>query len=195
MGENGAGKSTFIKVITGVHAPDEGEIILKGEKVTFANPREAYAHSIAAIYQHSTAYPHLTVAENIFVGHYNLGLNDWPAMYAETRTLLESLGSSIDPRAEIGMLTVAEQQIVEIAKAISQKAEILIMDEPTAALSEKSASSFIKSQTGCAIRERPSSLFPTVLRTCTVWQPGLRFSGIPSISAPTMFRGCPRISW
>ena len=140
MGENGAGKSTFIKVITGVHAPDEGEIILKGEKVTFANPREAYAHSIAAIYQHSTAYPHLTVAENIFVGHYKknrLGLNDWPAMYAETRTLLESLGSSIDPRAEIGMLTVAEQQIVEIAKAISQKAEILIMDEPTAALSEK----------------------------------------------------------
>ncbi len=140
MGENGAGKSTFIKVITGVHAPDEGEIILKGEKVTFANPREAYAHSIAAIYQHSTAYPHLTVAENIFVGHYKknrLGLNDWPAMYAETRTLLKSLGSSIDPRAEIGMLTVAEQQIVEIAKAISQKAEILIMDEPTAALSEK----------------------------------------------------------
>ena len=140
IGENGAGKSTFIKVITGVHAPDEGEIILKGEKVTFANPREAYAHSIAAIYQHSTAYPHLTVAENIFVGHYKknrLGLNDWPAMYAETRTLLESLGSSIDPRAEIGMLTVAEQQIVEIAKAISQKAEILIMDEPTAALSEK----------------------------------------------------------
>ena len=137
MGENGAGKSTFIKVITGVHAPDEGEIILKGEKVTFANPREAYAHSIAAIYQHSTAYPHLTVAENIFVGHYKknrLGLNDWPAMYAETRTLLESLGSSIDPRAEIGMLTVAEQQIVEIAKAISQKAEILIMDEPTANL-------------------------------------------------------------
>ena len=115
MGENGAGKSTFIKVITGVHAPDEGEIILKGEKVTFANPREAYAHSIAAVYQHSTAYPHLTVAENIFVGHYKknrLGLNDWPAMYAETRTLLESLGSSIDPRAEIGMLTVAEQQIV-----------------------------------------------------------------------------------
>lgn len=140
MGENGAGKSTFIKVITGVHAPDEGEILLKGKSVRFSNPREAYANSIAAIYQHSTAYPHLTVAENIFVGHYKknrLGLIDWPAMYKETTALLASLGSSIDPRAEIGTLTVAEQQIVEIAKAISQKAEILIMDEPTAALSDK----------------------------------------------------------
>ena len=139
MGENGAGKSTFIKVITGVHEPDEGQIFLKGEEVRFTNPREASAKSIAAIYQHSTAYPQLVVAENIFVGRYlkkGLAL-DWPAMYRESKRLLEDLGSNIDPRAEMGSLTVAEQQVVEIAKAISANAEILIMDEPTAALSER----------------------------------------------------------
>lgn len=140
MGENGAGKSTFIKVITGVHIPDSGSILLKGKKVHFENPLDAYKESIVAIYQHSTAYPHLTVTENIFVGHYKRkksGLIDWPSMNREAAELLTSLGSNIDPYAEIGTLTVAEQQVVEIAKAISARAEILIMDEPTAALSER----------------------------------------------------------
>lgn len=139
MGENGAGKSTFIKIITGVHSPNEGSIILKGEEVKFSNPLEAAEKSIAAIYQHSTAYPHLTVAENIFISHFKKkGLFlDWKSMYKETTEILKDLGSTIDPQAEMGSLTVAEQQIVEIAKAISANAEILIMDEPTAALSER----------------------------------------------------------
>ncbi len=139
MGENGAGKSTFIKIITGVHIPEEGHIFLNGEEVFFSNPLDASAKSIAAIYQHSTAYPHLTVAENIFISHYEkkgMFLN-WPTMYEKAEKLLRDLGSEIDPREEIGSLTVAEQQVVEIAKAISANAEILIMDEPTAALSER----------------------------------------------------------
>jgi rhamnose transport system ATP-binding protein len=140
MGENGAGKSTFIKVITGIHKPDSGSILLKGKEVYFEGPLDAYKKSIVAIYQHSTAYPHLTVIENIFVGHYKRkrsGVIDWPAMAKEAAELLTSLSSNIDPYAEIGTLTVAEQQVVEIAKAISAKTEILIMDEPTAALSER----------------------------------------------------------
>lgn len=139
MGENGAGKSTFIKIITGVHMPNEGSILLKGREVHFSNPLEAAAKSIVAIYQHSTAYPHLTVAENIFISHFRKkgGFLDWKYMYRETERILKELGSTIDPQTEMGSLTVAEQQIVEIAKAISANAEILIMDEPTAALSER----------------------------------------------------------
>ena len=146
MGENGAGKSTFIKVITGVHEPDAGKIILKGQEVQFHSPLDAAAKSIVAIYQHSTAYPHLTVAENIFISRYKkkgIFLN-WPKMYDEAEKLLRDLGSNIDPRNEMGALTVAEQQVVEIAKAISANAEILIMDEPTAALSERECEQLYK---------------------------------------------------
>lgn len=141
MGENGAGKSTFIKVITGVHQPEEGEIFLNGEKVVFKNPKEAQNHSIAAIYQHGTCYPHLSVTENIFMGHEALKkgshLINWSAMHKQAKELLEGLGSNIDPHTNMGDLTVAERQIVEIAKAISTKAKIIIMDEPTAALSNR----------------------------------------------------------
>lgn len=140
MGENGAGKSTFIKVITGVHIPEEGEIYLKGEKVTFKNPKDAQQCSIAAIYQHGTTYPYLSVTENIFMGHEKLTklhTIDWKCMHKEAKELLEHIGSDIDPHANMGDLTVAQQQVVEIAKAISTQAEIIIMDEPTAALSKR----------------------------------------------------------
>lgn len=140
MGENGAGKSTFIKVITGVHTPEEGEIFLKGEKVVFKDPGDAQDHSIAAIYQHGTTYQHLSVTENIYMGHEKLTkfkTIDWAQMHKNAKKLLERLGSNIDPRSEMANLTVAEQQVVEIAKAISTNAEIIIMDEPTAALSKR----------------------------------------------------------
>ncbi len=141
MGENGAGKSTFIKVITGVHKPDGGEIFLNGKKVEFESPKQAQEKSIAAIYQHGTNYPYLTVTENIFVGHELLkapgGILDWGKMHAEAGRLLKELGSSISPKSLMNNLTVAEQQMVEIAKAISTDAKILIMDEPTAALSKR----------------------------------------------------------
>ncbi|MGM0922972.1 MAG: sugar ABC transporter ATP-binding protein [Bacillota bacterium] len=148
MGENGAGKSTFIKVITGVHAPDKGEIYLNGEKVEFKNPNEVKARGIAAIYQHVTNYPDLSVSENIFMGHEKVtkGLKRlrWKEMHAEAKRLLQSLGSDIDPKTEMGALSVAQQQIVEIAKAISTNARIIIMDEPTAALTARESEELYK---------------------------------------------------
>ena len=140
MGENGAGKSTFIKVLTGVHQPEGGEIILDGKEVRMTDPLVAAKHGIAAIYQHLAAYPDLTVAENIFMGHEKLSKAKsirWKQTNAEAKRLLASLGSDISPTERMGMLSVAQQQLVEIAKALSQDMRILIMDEPTAALSRR----------------------------------------------------------
>ncbi len=139
MGENGAGKSTFIKVIMGVHQAEEGEMLLNGQPVHFKSTRDAQKAGIAAIYQHVTAYPHLTVAENIFTGHLKLrrGVVQWKAMYEEADRLLEELNADFDSRALMGSLSVAQQQMVEIAKALSVNARIIIMDEPTAALTKR----------------------------------------------------------
>ncbi len=141
MGENGAGKSTFIKVITGVHQPDPGgEMFLAGAPVHFSTPKEATQAGIAAIYQHVTCYPDLSVAENIFIGHEEVdktGRILWNKMYKRASEYLQRLGTQIDSHAVMGTLSVAQQQIVEIAKAISTDARILIMDEPTAALTKR----------------------------------------------------------
>ncbi len=137
MGENGAGKSTFIKVITGVNIPEEGEIFLNGEKIVFTKPLDATKKGIAAIYQHVTSYPELTVTENIFIGHEVTGKGgklNWKYMHNRTKELLLLVGSDIEPTTEMGSLSVAQQQMVEIAKALSLDANIIIMDEPTAAL-------------------------------------------------------------
>ena len=136
MGENGAGKSTFIKVITGVHKAEEGEMYLFGEKVDFKGPKDAQEAGIAAVYQHPTSYPHLTVAENIFMGH-EIKKNhiiQWKAMNEEANKLLKQLNADFDSTAEMGTLSVAQQQMVEIAKALSTNAKIVILDEPTAVL-------------------------------------------------------------
>ena len=141
MGENGAGKSTFIKIITGVYQPDDGEILLDGKPVQLHGPRDAQKQGIAAIYQHVTCYPDLSVTENIFMGHETVarftGNIAWRKMHVEAQQLLTQLGSDIDPKAEMGTLSVAQQQIVEIAKALSTKARLVIMDEPTAALTNR----------------------------------------------------------
>lgn len=141
MGENGAGKSTFIKMITGVHSPDSGEIYLNGERVQFNNPNEAKRLGIAAIYQHVTCYPDLSVTENIFMGHEKVHARTkrirWKEMHTEAEWLLNELGAGFDPRTLMGSLSVAEQQIVEIAKALSMEAKVIIMDEPTAALTKR----------------------------------------------------------
>ena len=138
-GENGAGKSTFIKVLAGVHQPEGGEIILDGQKVVMSDPVVAQKYGIAAIHQHAASYPDLSVAENIFIGHeFMTGpFINWSKANAEAKKLLESVGANINPRASVGSLSVAQQQLVEIAKALSQNARILIMDEPTAALSKQ----------------------------------------------------------
>jgi len=141
MGENGAGKSTFIKIITGVYQPDSGDIFLNGQPVSIKTPLDAQALGIAAIYQHVTCFPDITVAENIFMGHEKtvkpLGRIDWKTMNSEAGKLLGQLDAKFDSRAEMGSLSVAQQQIVEIAKALSSNARIIIMDEPTAALSNR----------------------------------------------------------
>lgn len=139
VGENGAGKSTFIKVLTGVHQPDGGEIILDGEKVVMSDPLVAQKYGVAAIYQHPASYPDLSVAENIFIGHeFKTGpLISWAKANREAQKLLDSVGANFPVTASVGSLSVAQQQLVEIAKALSQNARILIMDEPTAALSKR----------------------------------------------------------
>jgi len=141
MGENGAGKSTFIKIITGVHLPDEGEILLDGVRTQINSPKDAQRLGIAAIYQHVTCFPDLSVTENIFMGHEKVSKRikriRWSEMHEEAKQLLQELGSNLDPRTKMGALSVAQQQIVEIAKALSMRARIIIMDEPTAALTAR----------------------------------------------------------
>lgn len=138
MGENGAGKSTFIKVITGVHKAEEGEIFLEGKKVEFKGPKDAQRAGIAAVYQHPTSYPDLTVTENIFMGHEIIkrGIIQWKIMNTEAEKLLKELNADFKATDEMGGLSVAQQQMVEIAKALSTNARIVILDEPTAALTK-----------------------------------------------------------
>jgi rhamnose transport system ATP-binding protein len=140
LGENGAGKSTLIKVISGVHKPDTGEIRVNGKSVSFNNPREALDKGIATIYQELLLYPELTVAENIFMGHTarnRVGMIDWNQINKQAREILDSLEiTTLDVTRRVGSLNVGNRQRVEIAKALSQDARILIMDEPTAALTE-----------------------------------------------------------
>ncbi len=140
MGENGAGKSTFIKVITGVHQPDSGQIYLDGKEVVFPDPVAAQDVGIAAIYQHVTSYPDLSVTENIFMGHEKTGAFGrllWKEMHEQAAQLLGRIDAKFSPKALMSSLSVAQQQIVEIAKAFSQNARIIIMDEPTAALTKR----------------------------------------------------------
>ena len=139
MGENGAGKSTFIKVITGVHKAEEGDMFLFGKKVDFKGPKDAQEAGIAAVYQHPTSYPHLTVAENIFMGHEIIKhhMLQWKTMIQESNKLLQQLNTDFDATAEMGNLSVAQQQMVEIAKALSTNAKIVILDEPTASLTKR----------------------------------------------------------
>ena len=136
LGENGAGKSTLIKVMTGIYPPDRGSIVMNGEELTLRTGAEAQRYGIAAIYQEPAIFPDLNVAENIFLGHRNRGaLMRWRRMHREAEELLGQLDVNLDVRALASTLSVAGQQAVEIAKAISLDVRVLIMDEPTAALS------------------------------------------------------------
>jgi rhamnose transport system ATP-binding protein len=147
LGENGAGKSTLVKIITGVHQPDHGEIHLNNELVHFSDARESRNAGIAAIYQELSLFPDLDVAENIFVGRQPVtrrGFIDWKKLYAEAETLLTSLGVHIDLKQKARSLSIAQQQMVEIARAISINARILIMDEPTSSLTLSEAADLFR---------------------------------------------------
>ncbi len=140
LGENGAGKSTLIKIVSGVFQPDRGEMFVDGQAVEFHRPNDARRAGVATIYQELLLFPELTVAENIFMGHAPraaLGRLDWRAMHARAAELLQSLEiHDLAPDQVVGALTVGNRQRVEILRALSQNARLLIMDEPTAALTE-----------------------------------------------------------
>ena len=139
VGENGAGKSTLGKILGGVYADYEGEVLLDGEKLKFSDPRDAQHAGIALIHQELQLIPELSIAENIFLGrelHTKLGPLDKAAMQRQARAYLERLHLDISPKRAIKNLRVGEQQLVEIAKALSLDAKLLVFDEPTAALNE-----------------------------------------------------------
>ena len=138
MGENGAGKSTLMKILAGIYTKDSGTILYNGQSVEFTNPREAQAAGIGIIHQELQLMNHLTVAQNIFIGReprraFGL-LLDEDKLNRQAEAILEHMGLRLDPRTNMGALTVAKQQMVEIAKSLSYNSRVLIMDEPTAAL-------------------------------------------------------------
>jgi ribose transport system ATP-binding protein len=140
LGENGAGKSTLMNVVAGVFPPDAGEVRVAGRPVRFSSPRQARDHGVAMIYQELNLVPGLTVAENIFLGREPLrrsGLIDYAALNRNAAAWLERLELDVSPTTPVGRLRVGQQQVVEIAKALAGEVCILIMDEPTSALTER----------------------------------------------------------
>ncbi|MCC8026969.1 MAG: sugar ABC transporter ATP-binding protein [Clostridium sp.] len=141
IGENGAGKSTLMKILCGVYQKDNGRVLLRGKEVSFGNTKQAMEQGICMIHQELNLMPHLLVYQNIFIGRETNGRGGFIARdrerIQETRELLKRLKLDLNPLAQVAGLTVAQQQMVEIVKAISYKSRILIMDEPTAALTEK----------------------------------------------------------
>ncbi|NRF95101.1 sugar ABC transporter ATP-binding protein [Paenibacillus frigoriresistens] len=141
MGENGAGKSTFMKIMAGVHRPDKGTITYRNQLVSWHNPMEAREHGISVIHQELNLSPNLTIGENILMGtkfpKNKLGMVRWQEVHERAHILLQSIGSELDPRTYVSTLSVAQQQMVEIARALSVKAEVLVMDEPTASLTDR----------------------------------------------------------
>ncbi len=142
LGENGAGKSTLIKVMTGAYTPEEGEMFLHGEKVKFQGPIHAAKLGIGAVYQEFNLIPELTIAENIYLGKEPmkvkaLGMKDMAYMVSESQKYLDMVGAKLDPRKPVATCGVAEQQLVEIAKALASDAKVLILDEPSATLTNE----------------------------------------------------------
>jgi ribose transport system ATP-binding protein len=148
LGENGAGKSTLMKILAGDYAMDEGEIFIGGAQVHLHNPADAKAQKIRVIYQELNTLSTLSVAENIFVGalpRKNASLLvDWKKLHADTRRVLDMMDADLDPGRIVGELSLHEKQVVEIAKALSADARILVMDEPTAALGEEETESLFR---------------------------------------------------
>lgn len=141
IGENGAGKSTLVKTMTGIYQPDEGDIFISGQKVELSSAHDAFSLGITAIHQETVLFDELTVAENIFLGHSpktRFRLIDWPKLHADARVLLDDIGAShIKADAKLKDISIANKHLVAVARALSVEADVVIMDEPTAALSHK----------------------------------------------------------
>ncbi|ENZ4811810.1 ATP-binding cassette domain-containing protein, partial [Klebsiella pneumoniae] len=140
IGENGAGKSTLVKVMTGIYQPEEGEILYKAIPIHLPTPESAHKVGITAIHQETVLFDELSVSENIFVGQYLykglLKTLDWPAMHRRANEILTRLEVQIDPRATLKTLSIAQRHMVAIARALAFDAQVVILDEPTAALSQ-----------------------------------------------------------
>lgn len=141
MGENGAGKSTLMKIMAGVYRPDSGNILYKDVTADWPSPMTARDEGISVIHQEISLSPNLSIGENILMGtkfpRNKLGFIKWNLIYEKAEAILRSIGSTLDPRAKVSALSIAQQQMVEIARALSFNSEILIMDEPTASLTDK----------------------------------------------------------
>ncbi|MCD6396789.1 MAG: sugar ABC transporter ATP-binding protein [Spirochaetaceae bacterium] len=146
IGENGAGKSTLVKILTGVYQPTSGKVFFKGKKIIFPNALDAQKSGIAAIHQEASMFPELTVTENIYMGHHAglYGKIDWRSMKNNTRELLEKIELDISPDSLIKNLSTAQRHMVEIAKALSINADVVIMDEPTSALTMREVEDLFK---------------------------------------------------
>ncbi|XQY91504.1 sugar ABC transporter ATP-binding protein [Metabacillus sp. HB246100] len=148
MGENGAGKSTLMKILTGIYQRDSGSVYLKGEEVHFKDAKQAEESGISVIHQELNIIPHLSVTDNMFLGKEltvgRFGIIKQKEMRRKTKEYLQQLGIEIDPDKEAGELSVGQQQMIEIARAVAAKSEVLIMDEPTAALTDREIEALFK---------------------------------------------------
>ncbi|MDQ0247002.1 ribose transport system ATP-binding protein [Bacillus fengqiuensis] len=190
MGENGAGKSTLMKILSGVYKPDAGTIEYKNQQVEWKSPLEAKMNGISVVHQELKLSPNLTIAENIYMGtdlpRNKLGMVKWKEVHEKASEVLQSIGSNLSSKILVSSLSVAEQQMVEIARALSFKAEVLIMDEPTATLTDKEIDKLfllideLKKQ-GVAIvyiSHRMDEIFKISDR-CTIFRDGQWVSSMP----------------
>ena len=168
IGTNGSGKSTLANILAGTFSQTEGEIIFKGEKVFFNHPSQAMQKGIILIHQELKLMSEMTVAENIFFGRFarykNIPVINWKEMNRKASEILQELGTDIDPIEKISRLSIAERQLVEIAKALSHETKILIMDEPTASLTFEEVKMLFKVMNDLRIKDWLLSIYPTGLK-------------------------------
>ncbi len=202
LGENGAGKSTLMNVLYGLYDPDEGEVLLDDEPRVFAGPGDAMAAGIGMVHQHFMLVPVFTVAENVALGHEPVkggGLIDRAAARKLVKEISDRFGFDVDPDALIENLPVGAQQRVEIIKALSRKAEVLILDEPTAVLTPQETDELIGSCASSRSRAPPSSSSRTSCVRSARSRTGSRSSGAARSSArrrpPRPSRSSPRSWW
>ena len=139
VGENGAGKSTLIKTLAGIYQPDKGDIFLEGQRQTFLKPSDSLRAGFSFVYQEHKLIPNLSVAENIYFGRFpqnKAGIIDWNRLYSDTKKLLDDLELHVNPRAKVGSLNPSQAQMVEITKAYSIGAQIMVLDEPSSAITD-----------------------------------------------------------